>query len=228
MFYDLEVHSSLSIGENSTEEIAAMAKKLGLSGIGIVTYFPEILEIPKIEGMDIVSAVMLKANSPQELNILAKKARNKAEILLAHGGNYEVNRAACENPLIDILCHPELGRKDSGIDHICAKAAAENNVAIEVNFREILESYKKNRIYMLTSMKKNIKLCQKYDVPVITCSGSVTKWGMRSGRELASVAYLLGMELGKAIATTSTVPETFVRKNREKLAGKIWSGIEVE
>jgi ribonuclease P/MRP protein subunit RPP1 len=228
MFYDLEVHSSLSIGENSTEEIAAMAKKLGLAGVGIVSYFPEIAEMPKIDDIDLVTVAMLKANNPQELNSLAKRARNRAEILLVHGGNYDVNRAACENPLIDILCHPELGRKDSGLDHICIKAAAENNVAIEVNFREILESYKKNRIYMLTSMKKNIKLCLKYDVPVITCSGAVTKWGMRSGRELASVAYLLGMELGKAISTTSNVPETFVRKNREKLAGKLWSGVEVE
>jgi ribonuclease P/MRP protein subunit RPP1 len=228
MFYDLEVHSTLSIGENSVEELAIMAKKLNISGIGLVTYWPEAVEVPKIEGIDVISAVMIKTANPQDLNSMARKARNKAELLLVHGGNYEVNRAACENPLIDILCHPELGRKDSGLDHICMKAANENNVAVEVNFREILESYKRNRIYMLSSMKKNVKLCMKYDVPVITCSGAVTKWGMRSGRELAAIAYLLGMELGKAIATTSAVPETFVKKNREKLSGKQWSGIEVE
>jgi ribonuclease P/MRP protein subunit RPP1 len=228
MFYDLEVHSRLSIGENSAEELAMMAKKLNLSGIGIVSYFPDIVEIPEIEGIDIVSAVMLKAGSPQDLNMMAKKARNKADILLVHGGIYDINRAACENPYVDILCHPELGRKDSGLDHICMKSAAENNVAIEINFREIMESYKRNRVYMLSSMKKNIKLCIKYDVPVITCSGAVTKWGMRSGREMASIAYLLGMELGKAINTTSSTPESFVQKNREKLAGKQWAGIEVD
>ncbi len=228
MFYDLEVHSTLSIGENSAEELASMAKKLNLSGIGIVTYWPEVVEVPKIEGIDIISAVMIKAGNPQDLDAMARKARSKAELLLVHGGNYDVNRAACENPLIDILCHPELGRKDSGLDHICMKAANENNVAIEVNFREILESYKRNRIYMLSSMRKNVKLCIKYDVPVITCSGAVTKWGMRSGRELAAITYLLGMELGKAITTTSNVPQGFVMKNREKLSGKQWQGIEVE
>ena len=226
-FYDLEIHSTLSIGENSVEEMAGMAKKLGFSGLGIVTYFPEIVEVPKIEGIDIVSAVMLKANNAQDLNMLAKKARNKAELLLVHGGNYEVNRAACENPLIDILCHPELGRKDSGLDHICMKSASENNVAIEVNFREVLESYKRNRVYMLTAMKKNIKLCEKYEVPVVTCSGAMTKWGMRSGRELASVAYLLGLELGKAIDTASSVPHSLVAKNRERLAGRLWEGVEL-
>ncbi len=227
-FYDLEVHSTLSIGEHRVEEMAHMARRLGLSGMGIVTYFPEISEIPKMEGVDIVTAVMLKANTPQELDALAKKARNRAEVLLAHGGNYEVNRAACENPLIDMLCHPELGRKDSGLDHVCMKSASENNVAVEVNFREILESYRRNRIYMLTAMKKNIKLCQKYEVPIVTCSGAVTKWGMRSGRELASIAYLLGMDLGKAIDTASAVAQNIVTRNRERLAGKAWEGVEVE
>ncbi len=226
-FYDLELHSTLSIGEHGTDEMAAMARRLGLHGIGVVSYFPEVVEIPKIEGIDVVNAVMLKASTPQDLNAMARKIRNRAELLLVHGGNYEVNRAACENPLIDVLCHPELGRKDSGLDHICMKSANENNVAIEVNFREILESYKRNRIYMLTAMKKNVKLCQKYEVPVVTCSGAVTKWGLRSGRELAAIAYLLGLELGKAIDTASSVPEIMVRRNRERLAGRLWEGVEV-
>ena len=35
-FYDLHVHSTMSIGENSVEEMAEMGKRLGFSGIGIV------------------------------------------------------------------------------------------------------------------------------------------------------------------------------------------------
>lgn len=227
-FYDLEVHSTLSIGEAGAEEMAAMARRLGLSAIGIITYFPDIVEVPKIEGIDLISAVMLKPGSSRELDALARKARNRAELLLVHGGSYEINRAACENPLVDVLCHPELGRKDSGLDHICIKAAHDNSVAVQLNFREVLESYKRNRVYMLTAMKKNIKLCQKYEVPVVTCSGAITKWGMRSGRELAAMACLLGLELGKAIDTVSSVPEAMVARNRERLAGRLWEGVEVE
>jgi len=228
MYYDLEVHSSLSMGENTVEEMAHFAKRLGLFGIGIVSYFPDIVEIPKIDGIDIVSSVMLKPDNASDLNSQAKKARRKAEILLVHGGDYEVNRAACENPLIDVLCHPELGRKDSGLDHICVKSAHENQVAIQVSFREIMESYKRNRVFILSSMKKNVKLCQKYDAPVVTCSGAVTKWGMRSGRELSSIAYLLGLDLGKAILTTSSIPQNTIIKNRDRLSGRIWEGVEIE
>ena len=76
-------------------------------------------------------------------------------------------------------------------------------------------------------MKKNIKLAKKYETRIVTTSGAVSKWGMRSGRELAAFAYLLGLELGESIATTSTVPEDVVRVNREKLAGNRFEGVSI-
>ncbi len=227
-FYDLDVHTSLSIGENPIEEMALVAKRLGFSGIGVVRYYTGHLdELPKVDGIDVINSVMIKAGKAEELNGLAEKVRNKSEILMVHGGDYDVNRAACENSLIDVLCHPELGRKDSGLDHICARAAHDNDVAIEINFRELLESYKKNRVYVLSSMKKNIELCKKYETRIVTSSSAVTKWGLRSGRELASIAHLLGLELGMAIETTSTVPEAIVKANREKLSGKRFEGVRI-
>jgi len=228
-FYDMHVHTTLSIGENTLEEIADFAKRLGLNGIGIVRYYSgmKIEPLPKIEGIDIINAVMLKPSSPDELAKQAEKVRNRAEILMVHGGNYDINRAACENPLVDILCHPELGRGDSGLDHIVVKAAADNNVAIEINFREILESYKRQRVHILSSMRKNVKLCSKYEANIITASGAISKWNLRSGRDLAAITYLLGLDLGKAIDTVTTISEEMVRINREKLAGRMWEGVTI-
>ncbi len=228
MFYDLHVHTSLSIGENTVEEMAEMARKVGLTGIGVARYFNgKIGELPRIEGVDIVSCVIIKSDNPADLAKSVGKARDKAEVVMVHGGDYDINRAACENPMVDILCHPELGRKDSGLDHVCLKAASENKVAIEINFREILESYKRRRIYILSGMKKNITLAKKYGTRIITASGAVNKWGMRSGRELSSFAYLLGADIGEAIGTTSTVPEEIIKINREKLAGSRFEGVSV-
>jgi ribonuclease P/MRP protein subunit RPP1 len=227
-FYDLHVHTALSIGENTVDEVVEMAKRLGLSGLGIVRYYTGRVEkIPERKDIDLVSAMIIKPDNGEELDALAKKIRNKVEILMVHGGSYDINRAACENSMIDILCHPELGRRDSGLDHICVKSAQENNVAIEINFREILESYKRQRVYILSSMMKNIKLCNKYNAHAVTTSGAVTKWGLRSGRELAAITNLFGLDLGKAIASVSTIPTEIVTKNREKLANKRWEGVNV-
>ena len=228
-FYDLHVHTNLSIGEDTVEEMSNFAKQLGLSGIAIVRYYTheKFPPPPKIENIDLINAAMIKPASPEELNTMAQKIRNNVELLIVHGGDYDVNRAACESSLIDILAHPELGRKDSGLDHICVKAARENNVAIEVNFREAMESYKKRRVFILSAIKKNVKLCRNYDVNIVTTSGAVNKWGLRSGRELASISHLLGLELGTAIDSVSTIPEEILRVNREKLAGRRFEGVSV-
>lgn len=224
-FYDLHVHSTLSIGENHVEEMAEMAKRLGLSGIGIVRYYSGRLEsLPKVDGIDIISAVMIKASNVEDMRSVVHAAREKAEIIMVHGGDYNINRAACENSMVDILCHPELGRKDSGLDHICAKAAKENNVAVEVNFREIMESHRKNRVFTMSSIKRNVGLLEKYGAPVVVNSGAVSRWGMRGGRELASIASLVGMDISKAIESASAVQENMVKANRERLSGKRWEG----
>ena len=39
MNYDLHVHTTLSIGENSVEDMAQMGKRLGLAGIGASQVF---------------------------------------------------------------------------------------------------------------------------------------------------------------------------------------------
>lgn len=227
-FYDLHVHSTLSIGESPLEEIVDFAKMLGISCVGIVRYYdgkaPGALSSAEA---DLVNAVMLKPKNAEELDVLTRKARSRAEVLMVHGGDYDVNRAACENPLVDVLCHPELGRKDSGMDHICAKAAAENSVAIEINFREVLESYKKQRVHIIAAMKKNVMLCQNYGASIVTVSGAVTKWNMRAPRDIAALANILGLELGKAIDSVSTVPENIVKTNREKLQGRRWEGVTI-
>jgi ribonuclease P/MRP protein subunit RPP1 len=120
-----------------------------------------------------------------------------------------------------------MGRPDSGLDHICARAAHDNNVAIEVSFHEVLDAYKRNRVHILAALRKNVMLARKYEAPVITSSGALSKWGLRSGRELAALANILGMELGKAVESVSSVPESIVRANREKLAGTRWEGVAI-
>lgn len=229
MFYDLHVHTNLSIGENTVEEMAGMARQLGLGGLGIARYYngTKLEKLAKVKDFDVIDAVIVKPADLEELDKLVKKVRNKAELLMIHGGDYDINRAACENSMVDVLCHPELGRKDSGLDHVCVKAAQENGVAIEINFREVLESYKRYRVHILSNMGKNVKLCNKYEAGVVTNSGAITKWGLRAGRDLAAITNILGMELGKAIGSVSTVPEEIVKANRDKLAEKRWEGVKV-
>lgn len=229
-FYDLHVHTKNSTGKDSIEEIVSMTKKMDLTGLGIAKYFSKDMDFnwPEYKDLDIVKTVILKPNNVDELVEMANSCRNKAEVLMVYGGDYDVNRKACELSMVDVLCHPEKGRKDSGLDHICTREASKNNVAIEINFRSVLKTFKRKRVYILESLKKNVFLCDKYNTPIITTSSAISKWDLRNGRQLSSLPHLLGMDLNMAVNSVSKVPENIVSNNRKKLENKKWEGVSVE
>ena len=106
-----------------------------------------------------------------------------------------------------MLSHPEYKRSDSGIDHIIARLAAEKNVAIEINFHEILETFRKVRSFVLSHMKLNIELAREFGAQIIITSGARCKWDMRDPRELAAIGQILGMSLEDSMKSVSEIPK---------------------
>src|SRR5438309_10712205 len=141
--YDLHVHSIFSEGKNTLEEFVDFAKMLGYQGFCIVAYFKGADQIKELrQEIDKVSNgieifLWFEARNQKELEKLVA-IRKKYDLLLVGGGDLELNRIACETPEVDILTHPENERIDSGLNHVLVNLAAKNNVAIEVNFREVL------------------------------------------------------------------------------------------
>jgi ribonuclease P/MRP protein subunit RPP1 len=222
-FYDLHVHSAFSEGESTIEQLASTAKLLGFRGICFAEYYKgeeqikklaaEIEKVKEKIGMEVFLG--FEANNSKELNILADK-RKKFDVLLVHGGQVSLNREAVETPEVDILTHPEFNRYDSGLNHIMMKFAAKNNVAIEINFREVLMSSKKSRSSLLQNMRTNIMLAKKFHAPLIISSGAVTQWELRDPQSLASFASQLGLSLQEATECISKVPEKIVRESERK------------
>ena len=215
-YYDLHVDIE------NIEGAINMAKKIGFNGIALTT---QILEKKPEINIDLVSCIMIKARNKDELKKEIEKNRERFEILMVYGGEYEINRAACEDSKVDLLCHPEKNRNDSGLDHVCVKAAAENNVAIEINFNEVLNA--RNRPKILSFLQRNIFLCKKYNTKVVTTSGAKSIWEIRAPRELAALTYLLGHDLKSAIDSISIIPKDIVDINREKLSGLRFGNVRV-
>lgn len=221
--FDMHVHSSFSGGESSLEQLASMAKQLGYRGICFTAYpiskreesilKAEIERVKKEAGIEILLG--FEARNIKELKFLAKR-RGEFDVLLARGGDLKLNREACETPEVDILTHPEFERLDSGLDHVSVKFAAKNNVAIEVNFREILISNKKTRSMILKNMSRNVKLAKKYHATIIICSGGISHYELRDPKVLISFANQLGLELKEAKEAISKTPESIVKKIKER------------
>lgn len=235
-FFDLHVHSAFSEGTSSLEQLAETAKKLNYSGFCFVEYFQNDEQIKKrysevekvAQKIGIEIFLGFEARNPHEIEILAQK-RKKFDILLVQGGDLKMNRVAVETPEVDILTHPSFERNDSGLNHVLMKLAKENNVAIEINFREILINERKSRSKVISNMISNVNLAKKIHAPLIICSGSLSHWELRDPIELSSFMMELGLKTNEATDCISKVPEKIVLQNKERKSQKwIAPGVKIK
>lgn len=236
-FYDLDIQSEISSGESKIKSIFKTAEKLGFKGIAISDYAVDKKDLKKVKNeisnletsLDIYTGVKLKAGNPKNLKDKIRLFRDQVDVLIVHGGSVDINRAACENPKVDILAHPERERKDSGIDHIIAKEASKNSVAIQINFKQLLDTYGKVRSHILSHQKRNIELCEKFGAPLICSSGAKSIYDMRGPRVLASFPHIMGMSIEDSLKTVSEVPKNILdRAEKTKSSEFIRPGVERE
>ncbi|MFH1432698.1 MAG: RNase P subunit p30 family protein [archaeon] len=228
----MHVTTKYSCGVNTVPEVVTYAERLGFDTIVILDRIDSLKTLQSIKddvgslktNVNVLVGVEIMAKNAQELHKMINRFRDNVDILAVHGGDIEINRSAVENPRVDLLTHPEQRRKDSGMDHVMMKLAAENNVAIELNFHDYLHSYRKIRSYVLNHMRNNVMLAEKYDTHVVVASGAESVWDMRAGRELASLAYICGLDREKAVKTVSDIPSHIIKRVAEIKSGNLKSG----
>ncbi len=211
-FYDLNISLEST---DDFDDVVSTAKRIGYSGICLIEKYASLDKFNKIKKMannvdylKIITGIEIDADGVKEMKRMVSKASKLTNFIVVSGGKYKINRAATEDNRVSLLSHPEYKRSDSGVDHIMAKFATRNNVAIEINFHEILETFRKVRSFVFSHMKENIELAQKFNTPVVITSGARSKWDMRDPRELSSIGQILGLSLEdsmKAVSQTSSI-----------------------
>ena len=108
---------------------------------------------------------MINTQNLEEAKRLIKKAE-APKIILSQ--NDEFNRKILEYGKFDILLSPEAGSRknkvrqtDSGLNHVLAKIAAKNNIAIGINLEELKLLEPKQKAERLAKIRQNIKICRK-------------------------------------------------------------------
>ncbi|GCC10550.1 ribonuclease P protein component 3 [archaeon] len=198
MFIDLRVHSINSKGVDSPSRLKKEARDLGI----------EVALCDGIKYDDFISGIELTARNKRELirEIVSSK---KFDIIVVHGGRAEINRSAVSDTRVDILAHPWLGRRDSGVDAVVAREAADNGVAIELCISYLLIQHQRLKIF--SSLRRIKKLKDKYNFEILVTSGAKCKYDLRNKYEIASILYLLGLE-EEDIKESINLPEKLIRK----------------
>ncbi|MCQ6254602.1 ribonuclease P protein component 3 [Methanocaldococcus sp.] len=202
----------IDINRIKDEEDIKMLKELKWNGFVFYQYdyefdkelFEKVKSIGESYKLKVYSGVKIKTENPKELRKKVKKFRNKCHIILVEGGILKINRASVEMHDVDILSTPELGRKDSGIDHVLARLASTHRVAIEINLKNLLSKDGYERARTLLFFRNNLKLAKKYDVPVVISTDAENKYQIKNPYDLrAFLNTLVDVNYSKKIMETT-------------------------
>jgi ribonuclease P/MRP protein subunit RPP1 len=183
------------------------------------SYLSELEIARKHSQIQILKGVEIHPKNPPDLKRKLQKFRKKADVLLVHGGDLKINRAACENPRVDILCHPYRSRRDSGMNHVLAKKASENGVAVEFNLKYLFKTRFSHRYRVLSQFRDILKLQRKFKFPLIITSGARSIYDLRSPLDVMVLTRCFGMNKEEAYTALSETPRQITETNR--LRGRI-------
>ena len=224
MFFDLNIKGS-SLENNI--KLAAEASRYGWEHINF-SYnqndFQNALDLKEelSENLeDVISfdyTLEIKSTNIDEIRKNVNRFRSKALCISVVGGDLKVNRAVLENVRVDVLSRPYLKRYDSGINHILAKEAVYNNVAIELCFKDILRTYLAPRAKVISNFRDIYTLYRKFDFPLILSSRAESVFDIKTTHDFISVFKQTGLideEINKSFKTAEDILE--FNRNRDNL-----------
>ncbi|NIA02944.1 MAG: ribonuclease P protein component 3 [Nitrospirae bacterium] len=227
-FYDLNVHSQPDFAD-SPNRMVLEAKKLGYYGIcfssinsGNVIISPDI-STSLTTNFHVYAGIEIQVDNVSKMKKNVARLREKADIIIISGGSEEINRAALEEGKIDILTHST--SRGSPLNHILAKAASDNGVALDFNPNAIIMQKGGTRIKILSALRKNVQLARKYDVPMIMTSNAKSHYDLRRPREMMALGMIMGMTQNEALQALSSIPQAVIKRNLD--GNRIMDGVEV-
>jgi len=122
---------------------------------------------------------------------------NQKKNIIFSSNDDELNRKILEKETINVLLLSQTGKKDfhkqrnSGLNHVLAKLAKKNNVAIGINLDEIILSEAKKKADVLARIMQNIRICNKNKLKMKFIAQN--KNNERNIFDLKSLGLVLGM-----------------------------------
>lgn len=208
------------VGESTVSRFVDGATTLGFDGV-VVRNSPERRPDPPApedgpaEDVDVVSGVELAPDSASAAGGTISTLREQYTLLLVRGGTPGLNRFAAEEPMVDVLADPMAGEGD--VNHVIARAAADNGVRMEFNLGSVLRTDGGPRVQALRGLRKLRELVEQYDVPFVVSVDPRSHLQLRAPRELFAVGEAIGFEREQIRAGLEEWGHLAAR-NRERLS----------
>jgi RNase P/RNase MRP subunit p30 len=210
-FIDLHVHSIFSKGVDTPMRLAFHARELGVE-IGLCDSHKFDREI--LTGSLVASGYELTAKTKRDFKEELRSLRNEWDYVVVPGGEDIINRLAVGDNRVDVLLHPDLGRKDNGIDTFIAREARKNEVAIGVNLGGLIAAKGGYRINLCKNIQRNLELSRKYGFSLIACTGARSRYDLRTGECMFGLLVRLGFTEEEVVEALYEVPKMILGGSR--------------
>jgi ribonuclease P/MRP protein subunit RPP1 len=215
-------------GQATAARLAKTAAEYGYDGVVVrnhgdaqTDYDAEALS--EAYDLDVVSGIEIRTDEAGQASGLIGNYRSKRDVVCVHGGS--LNRFAVEQPKVDVLAHP---MRDGDVNHVLAKAAAENGVHMEFNFGRVFRADGGPRVQAIQGLRKLRELVEQYDVPYVVTADPYSHLQLRGPRELLAVGETVGFDR-EAIETGLAAWGGIVEENRQRLSeGYVEPGVRIE
>lgn len=179
-------------------------------------------------GLDFVSRADFKPRNQEDLTRFLRKFRRRFEIICIICDNKEIARQAAKDRRVDLLNFPSLDYHKRFFDRAEAELASCSQTALEVDIKPLMIMEGPSRVRLLSSLRREVALAREFHIPIVVSSGVGEEHLMRMPRNLASMAYLFGLNETEALDAVSTNPAAIIVQNREKMSSAfIAPGISV-
>jgi RNase P/RNase MRP subunit p30 len=121
---------------------------------------------------------------------------------------------------VDLLSFQSLDFNKRFFDRAEAELASSCLAALEVDVKPLLILEGPPRVRLLSILRREIAVAQEFRVPLVVSSGIGEERLMRTPKDMASLAFLFGLDEASALDAVSTTPESIVNRNREKLSSR--------
>jgi RNase P/RNase MRP subunit p30 len=221
--------------QKATQQLITKAAQFGYTQISIpFTSKHSEEEIAKLKsacsglGLDFVSRADFNPRTENDLTHFLRSFRRKFEVICITCDSKEVARQAAKDRRVDLLNFQSLDYHKRFFDRAEAELASCSLAALEVDVKPLLILEGPPRVRLLTSLRREVAIAQEFHVPLVVSSGVSEGRLMRLPRDMASLAFLFGLDDAKALDAVSTNPAAIVDRNREKLSSRfVAPGISV-
>ncbi|HEX7483432.1 MAG TPA: RNase P subunit p30 family protein [Candidatus Bathyarchaeia archaeon] len=219
----------------TTQRLIGKAKQLGYHSISVPftqglqeTEATTLKDTCTKTGLDFVLRADFRPRTQEDLMRFLRKFRRKFEVICIICDSKEVARQAAKDRRVDLINFPSLDYHKRFFDRAEAELASCSLTGLEVDVKSLLVMEGPARVRLLSCLRREVAVALEFQVPVVVSSGVDVENLLRMPRDLASLAYLFGLDEEQALDGISTNPNEIVLRNREKLSSRfIAPGISV-